>query len=186
MCSPSFISQLPFRAQESSCRRRRRGLYIHSPGRSRAPGTLMADLHRRSPLQQLRTAIDCLPLQTRVAMLEGVRANDIIVGAYANRRGGICPMRAPHRCGGRTDFISFARAWDRFAGAKRARQATERELLILTAHLEASILQEEAADSELKAAIADHRRLAARPKPEPARPGDADRAPELGQRAGWS
>jgi hypothetical protein len=148
--------------------------------------------HRRSPLQQLRTAIDCLPVQTRVAMLEGVRANDIIVGAYADRRGGICPMLAAHRCGGRTDFISFARAWDRFAGAKRSRQASERELLILTAHLEASILHEEAADSELKAAIADHRRLAARPKPKakPAsatrRPGDPDRANELKAKPGWS
>jgi hypothetical protein len=148
----------------------------------------MARHHRRSSLQGLRTAIDCLPLQTRVAMLEGVRGNDIIVGAYADRRGGICPMLAAHRCGGRTDFISFARAWDRFAGAKRSRRATERELLILTAHLEASILDEEAVDSELAAAIADHRRLATGPRPERAsrRPGDPDRSRELKGKPGWS
>jgi hypothetical protein len=146
----------------------------------------MARDHRRSPLQQLRTAIDCLPRHTREAMLDGVRGNDIIVGAYADRRGGICPMLAAHRCGGRTDFISFARAWDRFAGAPRTRRATERELLILTTHLEASLLAEETPDSELAAAIADHRRLAARPTPRTARPGDPDRSKELGKRAGWS
>ena len=38
---------------------------------------------RRTNIEQLRTAIDSLPVATRVAMLEGVRANDIIVGAYA-------------------------------------------------------------------------------------------------------
>ena len=64
----------------------------------------------------------------------------IIVGAYSDRSGGVCPMLAAHRCGGRTDFRSFARAWDRFTGAgKRARSATERELRTLTAQLEASI-----------------------------------------------
>ncbi len=51
----------------------------------------------------------------------------IIVGAYVEA-GGRCPMLAAHRCGGRTDFISFARSWDRFARAGRARAATEREL----------------------------------------------------------
>ena len=53
-------------------------------------------------------------------------------------------MLAAHRCGGRTDFRSFARAWDRFTGAgKRARSATEREVRTLTAQLEASIWAED-------------------------------------------
>ncbi|MFX7549051.1 hypothetical protein ABTJ50_22160, partial [Acinetobacter baumannii] len=78
----------------------------------------------------------------REAMLEGVRANDLIVGAYSDRQGGVCPMLAAHRHGGRTSFVSFAHAWDRFAGAKRARRATQRELRVLEAHLEASILAE--------------------------------------------
>ena len=57
------------------------------------------------------------------------RYDRIIVGAYSDRSGGVCPMLAAHRCGGRTDFRSFARAWDRFTGAgRRARKATEREL----------------------------------------------------------
>ncbi|MGH8721788.1 MAG: hypothetical protein ACREU4_07375 [Burkholderiales bacterium] len=93
--------------------------------------------------------VDCLPYETRVAMLEGIRRYDrIIVGAYTDRTGGVCPMLAAHRCGGRTDFRSFARAWDGFTGAgRRARSATERELRTLTAQLEASIW----ADDEFRA-----------------------------------
>jgi hypothetical protein len=109
-----------------------------------------------TPIDDLRLAIDCLPLRTREAMLAGVRANDIIVGAYSDRSGGVCPMLAAHRHGGRTSFVSFAHAWDRFAGAKRARRATRRELRVLTAQLEASIL----AETDLAAAIADHQAIA--------------------------
>ena len=100
--------------------------------------------HRREA-QRLRRVVDCLPYETRVAMLDGMRRYDrIIVGAYTDRTGGVCPMLAAHRCGGRTDFRSFARAWDRFTGAgKRARKATERELRTLTAQLEASIWAED-------------------------------------------
>lgn len=109
-----------------------------------------------TPIDDLRLAIDCLPLRTREAMLAGVRANEIIVGAYSDRSGGVCPMLAAHRHGGRTSFVSFAHAWDRFAGAKRARRATERELRVLTAQLEASIL----AEADLGAAIRDHQAIA--------------------------
>jgi len=128
-------------------------------------------------------------------MLHGVRSNDIIVGAYTDRRGGVCPMLAAHRCGGRTSFLSFARSWDRFTGAKnRARRATGRELRILVTHLEASLLAEERYDlrDDLGAAIEDHRRLVSRRRrssaaePRTRRPGDPDRAPELSQRAGWA
>lgn len=113
----------------------------------------------RSPIEELRRTIDCLPLHTREAMLEGVRRNEIIVGAYSDRAGGVCPMLAAHRCGGRTSFIAFARAWDRFSGAKRARRATERELRILTTHLEQSILAE-TQRPDLLAAIEDHQAMA--------------------------
>ena len=100
--------------------------------------------HRREA-QRLRRVVDCLPYETRVAMLDGMRQYDrIIVGAYTDRTGGVCPMLAAHRCGGRTDFRSFARAWDRFTGAgKRARKATEREVCTLTTQLEASIWEED-------------------------------------------
>src|SRR5215217_3563019 len=98
---------------------------------------------RSRPARDLRTAIDCLPLQTRRAMLDGVESNRIIVGAYTDRDGGVCPMLAAHRNGGRTSLASFARAWDRYTGARRARPATERELAALRAMLEASIALEE-------------------------------------------
>ncbi len=73
-------------------------------------------------------------------MLEGIAAGRIIVGAYTDRQGGVCPMLAAHRNGGRTSLASFARAWDRYTGApRRARPATPRELTTLRAMLEASI-----------------------------------------------
>ena len=148
---------------------------------------------KRYAIEDLRRAIDCLPAQTRAAMLEGIHSNDIIVGAYTTRDGGVCPMLAAHRCGGRTSLISFARTWDRFTGAKRARRATERELRILTAHLEASLLAEQLPELEL--VLAEHReRLEGnaaehgeirRADPAP-RPGDHDRTQELSGREGWA
>ena len=100
---------------------------------------------QRREAQRLRGVVDCLPYETRVAMLDGMLQYDrIIVGAYTDRTGGVCPMLAAHRCGGRTDFRSFARAWDRFTGVgKRARRATEREVRTLTTQLEASIWAED-------------------------------------------
>jgi hypothetical protein len=106
--------------------------------------------HRREA-ERLRRVVDCLPYETRVAMLEGLRRYDrIIVGAYTDRTGGVCPMLAAHRCGGRTDFRAFARAWDRFTGArKRARTATEREVRTLAVQLEASIWAEDERRAEM-------------------------------------
>jgi hypothetical protein len=98
---------------------------------------------RRRPARDLRIAIDCLPLQTRRAMLDGVESNRIIVGAYTDRTGGVCPMLAAHRNGGRTSLASFARAWDRYTGVRRPRLATERELNTLRTMLEASIALDE-------------------------------------------
>jgi hypothetical protein len=113
----------------------------------------------RTPIDELRRAIDGLPVHTREAMLRGIRKNEIIVGAYSDRQGGVCPMLAAHRNGGRTDYISFAKAWDRFADVKRARKATRRELLVLETHLESS-LETEAGYEDLAAAISDHQSAA--------------------------
>jgi hypothetical protein len=100
-----------------------------------------------------------LPVRTRVAMLEGVRFDEIISGAYIDGDG-VCPMLAAHRRGGRTDFIAFARAWDGFTGVKdRVRRASEREIAVLVSHLQDSLEAEEQVD--LKAAIEDHRALVA-------------------------
>jgi hypothetical protein len=117
---------------------------------------------RRRPARDLRTAIDCLPLQTRKAMLEGVEANRIIVGAYTDKKGGVCPMLAAHRNGGRTSLASFARAWDSYTGARRRRPrpATERELGTLTAMLGASIALDELPELSEVAGELRNRRLA--------------------------
>jgi hypothetical protein len=106
-------------------------------------------------------------------MLEGIERNEIIAGAYTDD-GGVCPILAAHRAGGRGGSIAFAHAWDRFAfreaprrfwmrlsRSRAARRATARELLVLRAHLEASLLDEEVPAAELAAAAADHRRLVA-------------------------
>ena len=130
----------------------------------------------RRPARELRTAVDCLPLPTRRAMLAGIDANRIIVGAYTDRQGGICPMLAAHRNGGRTSLSSFARAWDRYTGArKRPRPATEREITTLRAMLQASITLEETPP------------LVDLPKPRPRRrPGERHRARELRHQPGWA
>lgn len=117
---------------------------------------------RTSSIEGLRLAIDCMPVATREAMLRGLRSNErIIVGAYVDELGGVCPMLAAHRCGGRTDFLSFAKSWDRFTRAGgRSREASERELRILEAHLQASL--DGSNGLELDEAIRDHRELVAR------------------------
>jgi hypothetical protein len=113
-------------------------------------------------IEDLRQAIDCLPRHTRIAMLKGIDANDIIVGAYTSTDG-ICPMLAAHRAGGRTSVIAFAKAWDGFAfrdaRSARARRATRRELLVLKSHLEASLLDEDVPVTELAAARREHQEL---------------------------
>jgi len=181
----------------------------HRPARglraSDAPENPMRTRHRATT-EDLRVAIHCLPRHTRVAMLQGIRSNEIIVGAYSSG-GGICPMLAAYRNGGRTNMISFARAWDRFAlrGGRRPkpRRATERELRVLITHLEASLSEDELPVMELAAAIDSHRRLQERHANERRaaeqgrvtdgpqgrsgpRPGDPDRSHELRSRDGWS
>jgi hypothetical protein len=93
----------------------------------------------RHPAERLRFAVEALPTRTKEAMLKGVDSNPIIVGAYVDRDGGVCPMLAAHRNGGRTSLASFARAWDGYTDAKRPRPATRRELRTLRSLLEASL-----------------------------------------------
>ena len=141
-----------------------------------------------------------MPLETRAAMLDAIASNPIIVGAYTDRNGGICPMLAAHRNGGRTSFAAFATAWDRYARAgRRPRPATEREVRTLQTMLEASIAMSSASagGGELGQAIASHqasrrrragqdrppRRSVAAPRQET---GDRDRSQELQGRHGWA
>jgi hypothetical protein len=130
-------------------------------------------------VEDLRLTIDCMPVSTRRAMLDGVQGNErIIVGAYVDGAGGVCPMLAAHRCGGRTDLLSFARAWDRFARAgRRARLATRRELDILIGQLKDSL--DSSSGLELDRAIAEHHALSGRRMH--ARRGLADEADPSGE-----
>ncbi len=119
---------------------------------------------RQHALTELRSAIDRLPRGTREAMLAGVRSNTVITGAYSDRNRGVCPMLAAHRCGGRTDFLSFADAWDQFTGVygrSICRSATGYEVRTLVNQLSES-LGLVTSTSDLSLAIAEHQAMAAR------------------------
>jgi hypothetical protein len=142
---------------------------------------------RRRPAQELRVAIEWLPIDTKRAMLDAIEHNRIIVGAYTDRQGGVCPMLAAHRNGGRTSLASFARAWDRYTKAPaRSRPASDRELTTLRTMLEASLASDAPDGTTLGSAIAEHRELQARAPQPKADTGERNRTPELRKRQGWA
>jgi hypothetical protein len=106
---------------------------------------------RRNNAQRLRNAVYAMPTRTKQAMLRGIRSNRVIVGAYTDKRGGVCPMLAAHRNGGRTNFGTFARAWDAFTGAnqRKPRRASRREVRTLEGYLEMALLREGATGEPL-------------------------------------
>lgn len=116
---------------------------------------------REQALAELRRSIDVLPERTRKAMLVGLANNTVITGAFTGG-GGVCPMMAAHRAGGRTSCVSFPEAWDRFtgvAGRQIIRPATQHEVATLRAQIEASLEPSASETSSLFAeAIADHKR----------------------------
>jgi hypothetical protein len=111
-----------------------------------------------------------LPIDTKRAMLVGLDTEAIITGAYSHD-GGICPMLAAHRRGGRTSQESFAHAWDRYTGARKGRRASERELRTLRTMLEASLLD----PFDIHSVV--------RPRQDT---GERNRMPELAKRHGWA
>jgi hypothetical protein len=162
----------------------------------------------RLPASRLRSAVESMPRHSREAMLRGLDSGPIIAGAYADARtGGICPMLAAHRNGGRTDLSNFARTWDFFTGARRPRLATRRELRTLRSYLEMSLIDSEYATHEPMSVVADRlraersrwRREAAAAESERTTPaterrrskpmldtGETDRSAELNDRRGWA
>jgi hypothetical protein len=101
---------------------------------------------RRNNAERLRNAVYAMPSHTKQAMLRGIRGNRVIVGAYVDKRGGVCPMLAAHRNGGRTNFGTFSRAWDAFTRAgKKPRRASRREVRTLEGYLEMALMREGAA-----------------------------------------
>jgi hypothetical protein len=98
---------------------------------------------RKNNAERLRRSVYAMPRKTVEAMLRGVRSNRIIVGGYVDKRGGVCPMLAAHRNGGRTNFGTFARAWDAFTGAgKRPRRAARRDVRTLEGYLEMALTRD--------------------------------------------
>jgi hypothetical protein len=117
----------------------------------------------RDPITALQRAIRCLPPATRDAMLHGIKEHPIVAGAYTDGRGGICPMLAAHRHGGRTTHLGFSRAWDALARTDKVRRATPRELRILEDLLLASL---ESEPQDFAQVIREHRAALARRAPE--------------------
>lgn len=99
----------------------------------------MRERRRSRRHRALYDAVWELPLQSRQVMLAALEDEQLIAGAFADRRGGICPMLAVHRRGVRAVVGSFPSAWDGFTRARRPRRATPRELDILRAVLEESL-----------------------------------------------
>lgn len=123
---------------------------------------------KRQRAQELRAAVDRLPLSTRQAMLEGIDRKPIIVGADGNLGGGVCPMLAASAGSQKEVGKPFARAWDRYAGVKFSRRATERELLTLRTMLVASIESQTQSRVDLREGAMLARRVATAGREEPA------------------
>jgi hypothetical protein len=125
-----------------------------------------------------------MPHRSKVAMLRGIEENEIIAGAYVDGSGGVCPMLAAHRTGGRTSLASFAKAWDRYTNTSRARRASSRELRTLTALLEESLANDANVSSQdMRDAVNDHKLLVANRIDDT---GERDRTSELAGRHGWA
>ena len=169
MCTPSFMCKFPFsrrvllpRGEQRPTVRRvapphpeqvseRRKAYAKSPPphrrcrRAPAPGDrLHAGRHARGDARRRarQRARDRRRLRRRAAAA--------------------CARCSPRTAAGaRTDFLSFARTWDRFTRAGRdSRPATERELRILVTQLEDSLCERRRL--ELDEAINEHRALRSR------------------------
>src|SRR5256885_1712866 len=80
-------------------------------------GRRQADRRRRA----LAGAGMGVPVELRQALSTALEAEELIAGAYAARRGRICPALAAFRRGARPSVGAFPGAWDNFARARRPR-----------------------------------------------------------------
>lgn len=142
-------------------------------------------------------------------MLRGIDDNTIIAGAYSDPSlGGVCPMLAAHRAGGRTDLSSFARCWDLYTDARRPRLVTRRELRTLRMFLEHSLedvtnapgtsltdetmvdaakrIRGERSEHRRNAVVADAIEASRERIPDRAPTGERDRTSELENEEGWA
>lgn len=156
---------------------------------------------QRARAQELRAAVDRLPIATRRAMLSGIETRSIVVGADGDPRGGVCPIYATPSPPSRRIGRPFARAWDRYSGARLPRRASERETRALRTMLEASIELETEPVVSLRAGVVAHKASQARSRATSAvqsraaeardvatrlDSGERDRTDELSGREGWA
>lgn len=128
---------------------------------------------RQQRAQDLRAAVDRLPLSTRQNMLRGLEEHNIIVGADGNVRGGRCPMMAASVGSSKVTGKPFARAWDAYAGVRLSRPATRHELQTLQAMLVASIDAETEQPVDLAEAVSNFSVVGEARAPLPAAPAPA-------------
>jgi hypothetical protein len=110
--------------------------------------------------ERLRTTVDCLPPDTKRAMLDGLEQNRIITGANTDRKGGVCPMIAADRNAFQEGPMAdiFAAVWDNYNGAciLTRREASERDLRVLKTMLETSLDRTPEISTELGQAWLDY------------------------------
>jgi hypothetical protein len=112
-------------------------------------------------------------------MLDALDSDLIIVGAYTDPKwGGVCPLLAAHRRGGRPTHATFASAWDRFTGAvgHPPRPAFRSEVRELRRLLEVTLLEHRERDRARRLLLAEARSarpwgagISSSPAPTPAR-----------------
>ena len=104
---------------------------------------------------ELRFSVECLPVDTRLALLDAVSSGHVMTGVYASG-GRVCPSVAVRRLGPGDRMAGFARAWDDFTGATgdRPRPATEAERAELGRMIEASLARERPGKDPLREALA--------------------------------
>ena len=163
MCTPSFM-QGSFQGQET-------GAPARTPAR---PGSLC----RRAPIEDLRRTIDCLPLRTREAMLEGIREQRHHRRRLPDRAAASARCSPPTAAAGAR--ASSPSPGPGTASPPRAARAGRPPAScgVLERNLEESIAAEHGPAATSAPAIADHQASRARPQGRRGRP--------RGQRLGFA
>lgn len=130
--------------------------------------------------RELRFSVECLPVDARLALLEAVRAGDLMTGVYESG-GSVCPSVAVRRLGPTDRMAGLAKAWDDFTGADGdcPRRATQAERQELGRMIETSLARERPGEPDhLREAVAGMARTrrggaepsSTEPAPQPSRP----------------
>ena len=98
---------------------------------------------RRNNAKRLRNSIGAMPNATKQAMLRGIRSNRVIVGAYVDKRGGVCRCsRLTATAAAPASAPSPAPGTRSPAPTPQARRASRLEVRILENYLEMALVRE--------------------------------------------